>query len=166
MLEFLKRLSMRIDEEPASIYSNDDAITHHYQPELIDQLKHEHQRLLDLHAEIRSALELANYAAVIDKLSELRTTLQAHLLIENVGLYSYLEHKMAESSANTDVTRRFHREMDTIGIAAMEFISKYQSTGLSHELAPTFAREFALIERILNSRIEKEEIILYPLYLP
>lgn len=167
MISFLrKRAVVTTSPETPCPRASHAAVARHYQPELIAQLKAEHQHLLQLVADIKAGCEVANYAEVFDKLTELRTSLEAHLLIENAGLYLYLQHSLADDDTCAEVMRRFHSEMDAIGIAAMEFLNKYQAIGINSDLAPTFSQEFALISRILKNRIRNEELILYPLYLP
>jgi len=155
-----------VKDESLPPSSSATAFARHYQPELVDQLKREHRQLLALNDEIRQAFELADYRQVVQKLIELRTSLKAHLLIEDIGLYSYLEHRLEDDAASSEVTRRFHHEMDAIGKAALEFMNKYEVSGVSPEVAAAFAKDFAHIGKILAHRIEKEELILYPLYQP
>ncbi|PKM45856.1 MAG: hemerythrin HHE cation-binding protein [Gammaproteobacteria bacterium HGW-Gammaproteobacteria-1] len=137
-----------------------------YHPELIDQLVSDHQKLLGIYGEIEEAFAAGDYARVSDKLDEFRGGLQGHLLTENVRLYIYLDRCLAGDETNSELIRGFRREMDGIGKVAMNFLKKYEAIGVDKELAGAFAKDFATIGQVLGERIQKEEQVLYPLYMP
>jgi regulator of sigma D len=56
--------------------------------------------------------------------------------------------------------------MDGIAKVAMNFLKKYEAIGVDKELAGAFAKDFATIGQVLGARIQKEEQVLYPLYMP
>jgi hemerythrin-like domain-containing protein len=137
-----------------------------YSPELIDTLKGDHQRLLSLYGEINDAFSRMEYATVSDKLERFKSGLQSHLLSENVRLYIYLDRCLAGDATNSELIRNFRREMDEIAKVAMKFLNKYSAIGVDEDLAAHFAEDFATIGKVLGERIEKEETVLYPLYMP
>lgn len=137
-----------------------------YHPELIDQLKGDHQKLLGIYGEIKAAFDSSDYQTVSEKLDQFRTGLQGHLLTENVRLYIYLDHCLAGDENNSELIRGFRREMDGIGKTAMNFLKKYEAIGVDSDLAPSFARDFETIGKVLGERIQREEEVLYPLYMP
>ncbi|WP_415036427.1 hemerythrin domain-containing protein [Azonexus sp.] len=137
-----------------------------FQPELVPQLKADHQNLIGLYLEIKAAFEGGDYVEVSKKLTHFRSGLQAHLLTENVRLYIYLSHSLANDEINSELIHEFRREMDAIARVAMNFLKKYDAIGVDNELAKAFAKDFATIGEVLTERIEKEERVLYPLYLP
>lgn len=138
----------------------------HFNAELIPQLKKDHQDLLELYGKIKESFEQADYKAVTHQLNTLRQALQGHLLTENVRLYIYLDRSMANDELNADLVRGFRREMDGIARVAMAFLKKYEMIGVDAELAKLFAADFAELGKVLVERIEREENVLYPLYLP
>ena len=116
--------------------------------------------------DIKTAFEGGDYEEVAKKLVHFRSSLQAHLLTENVRLYIYLSHRLANDEINSELIHEFRREMDAIARVAMNFLKKYDTIGVDKELAGAFAKDFATIGQVLTERIEKEERVLYPLYLP
>jgi len=137
-----------------------------YHPELIAQLQSDHQTLIGLYGEIQAAFDAGDYAGVSEKLDAFRTGLQGHLLTENVRLYIYLDRCLANDETNSELIRGFRREMDGIAKVAMNFLKKYEAIGVDKELAGAFAKDFATIGQVLGARIQKEEQVLYPLYMP
>lgn len=137
-----------------------------YNPDLINNLKHDHQELLGIYADIQSAFEKKDYALVKTKLNDFRSGLQNHLLTENVRLYIYLDHQLSNDETNSQLIKGFRREMDGIGRAVMGFLGKYETIGVDEDLAEHFATDFKTIGEVLGARIEKEESVLYPLYMP
>lgn len=137
-----------------------------FQPELVPQLKTDHQNLIGIYLDIKTAFEGGDYEEVAKKLVHFRSSLQAHLLTENVRLYIYLSHSLANDEINSELIHEFRREMDAIARVAMNFLKKYDTIGVDKELAGAFAKDFATIGQVLTERIEKEERVLYPLYLP
>lgn len=137
-----------------------------YAPDLVDNLKQDHQTLLGLYGEIQNAFDNKDYTAVSAMLEKFKSGLQGHLLTENVRLYIYLDRSLASDPVNSDLIRGFRREMDDIAKVAMKFLNKYSTIGVDEHLAEHFANDFATIGAVLGERIQKEESVLYPLYMP
>lgn len=137
-----------------------------YHPELINKLVTDHKALLGLYAQIKNAFEEEDFELVSEKLNIFRTELQGHLLTENIRLYIYLERSMSGDETNSELIHGFRREMNDITKVAMNFLRKYEAIGVDKELAGTFSRDFATIGNVLVTRIQKEEQVLYPLYMP
>lgn len=137
-----------------------------YSPELVDMLKGDHQKMLALYGDIKATFEAKDFHAVSRMLEEFKSTLQTHLLTENIRLYIYLDRCLATDHTNSELIRGFRREMDEIAKVAMRFINKYSAIGVDEVLATHFDTDFATIGEVLEERITKEETILYPLYLP
>lgn len=138
----------------------------HYSPDLIDSLQHDHKNLLNLYGQIDTAFKEQRYEDVSAMLDELKSALNAHLLKENVRLYIYLDHSLAHDPTNSDLIRGFRKEMDDIAKVAIGFLKKYETIGVDEQLASYFSADFATIGKVLVERIQKEEDVLYPLYLP
>lgn len=131
----------------------------------MDKLKTEHRALLELYSKVSRAFAGGNFDEVSEALGDIKGLLQAHLLVENVRLYVYLEHQFAGNDVNMELTRNFRREMDGIGRAVLNFVKKYEAIGSEKELAATFGKDLEGLGRILSKRIQHEEEILYPLYM-
>ncbi len=170
MFDFFKKKG---DSKPAATaapaaqqYNTAPGTEIRYHPELVEQLKSDHQTLLGIYGEIQAAFDAGDYARVSEKLDAFRTGLQGHLLTENVRLYIYLDRCLASDETNSELIRGFRREMDGIAKVAMNFLKKYEAIGVDKELAGAFAKDFATIGQVLGERIQKEEQVLYPLYMP
>ncbi|MCW8918543.1 MAG: hemerythrin domain-containing protein [Gammaproteobacteria bacterium] len=138
----------------------------HYSPDLIASLQSDHQNLLALYGEINNAFTEKRYADVSSMLTTFRGNLNAHLLTENVRLYIYLDHSLANDASSHDLIHGFRKEMDDIAKVALGFLRKYEAIGVDDDLAAHFATDFATIGKVLVERIQKEEKTLYPLYMP
>lgn len=137
-----------------------------YSPTLVDGLQADHKALLELYGQIDKAFKARQYAQVSTMLESLKSALNAHLLTENVRLYIYLDRCLAHDPTNSDLIRSFRKEMDDIAKVALGFLKKYETIGVDEDLAAHFATDFATIGRVLVERIQKEENVLYPLYMP
>lgn len=137
-----------------------------YDPGLIERFKHDHRQLLALYNAIKQAFDRRDYAGVGAELDKFRSALNAHLLVENVRLYIYLEHMLAGDETSYQLVHGFRREMDGIGRAVVAFLTKYKTIGVDKDLAATFGRELEAIGKVLVDRITREEETLYALYLP
>ena len=137
-----------------------------YSPDLIDQLLSDHKELLKIFTNIQTSFEQQDYRRTAKFLSEFRSALQSHLLTENVRLYVYLEQSLANDDMTYELMRDLRREMEGIGRSAMNFLRKYEAIGIDKDLATHFAKDLKTIGSILTQRIQKEEKVLYPLYMP
>jgi len=135
-----------------------------YNPNLINKLKGDHQALLGIYGEIKSAADSANYPLATQKLKELKRGFMDHILIENVSLYVYMKNSFKGDEANVELVQSFRNEMDGIGKVVRAFILKYETIGVDANLASSFAHDLKDIGAALVARIEREEGTLYPLY--
>jgi hypothetical protein len=137
-----------------------------YQGDLIGQLKDDHQAQLASFASIKQAYAEKQFTQLVEELDRFRAMVQAHLLVENVRLYSYLEQQMAVDPANHQLIKEFRHEMSGIGRDVMGFLGKYREMGNNPALVKTFGTDFEKIGQVLVDRIQREEKALYSLYLP
>lgn len=135
-----------------------------HDPELIVQLKDDHVLLLEIFTAIGAAAKAGDYTQVQQRLGHFRTVLMDHLLKENVRLYVYLEHMMANDAPSYQLIREFRHEMDTIGRVVVDFLVKYKAISTQPELCIAFPGELAAIGEALTARIQREEGTLYPMY--
>jgi len=136
-----------------------------YSPELLLQLTKEHRQLLILFGEIRVAFQRGDYKKTVQKINEFRSLFQAHLLIENVRLYIYLERSFADDATNYELIRGLRREMDNIARTALAFLDKYEAIGVDKDVGANFSSDIEAVGEILMRRVDNEENTLYQLYL-
>lgn len=136
----------------------------HYHPDLIGRLTADHQVLLKLFSEAGVAAVRGDVIAAAARLEEFRVALQSHLLTENIRLYVYLQHSLADDAASHALIHEFRHEMDGIGRAVVAFLGKYRDLAAHPERAGEFSAELAAVGKVLVERIRREENTLYPLY--
>ncbi|MBU0594025.1 MAG: hemerythrin domain-containing protein [Pseudomonadota bacterium] len=139
----------------------------HYDPNLVPNLVSDHHALLGIFGEIAAAMEQKNMPRTKEKLGEFGDALRGHLLKENVRFYVYLQHSLEGDTENAAIMHEFRKEMQHIGKAVADFLHKYTAEGEWDEgMWQSFQQEVGGIGKVLTKRIETEENILYPLYLP
>jgi len=136
----------------------------HHDANLIVSLKDDHQKLLKTFQAIGAASFAGELGKVQSLLGQFQTLIQDHLLKENVRLYVYLEHLLANDLVSHQMMHGFRHEMDGIGRVVVGFLEKYKSIGEHPELADSFATDLRGIGEALVARIKREEDILYPMY--
>lgn len=137
-----------------------------FNPNLIEKLTSDHQKLLGIFGEINAAFSAANYSLVKTKLQEFKRGFMDHILVENVSLYVYMKNSLDGDDMNMDLVKGFRSEMDEIGKVVRAFIMKYETIGVDEDLAASFGTDLSGIGEALVARIEREEGTLYPLYQP
>jgi len=137
-----------------------------YSPDLIPQLKGEHQQLLELFGMVNNAFAKNDLALTAKFLENFRRGIQSHLLTENIRFYIYLEHSLGQDLESLSLMHDFRQEMDTIGKNVLSFLSKYKEIGSRPDFAIPFATDLETVGKILVDRIKREEETLYPLYFP
>jgi regulator of sigma D len=136
----------------------------HHDPHLIEHLMSDHQVLLDIFGAITEASKAGDLVEAQKQLEHFRSTIMDHLLKENVRLYIYLEHLLANDEVAHELMHGFRREMDAIGKVVVGFLGKYKAIGARPDLAAQFAHDLAAIGEALVARIRREEETLYPMY--
>ncbi|HCU52804.1 MAG TPA: hypothetical protein DIC36_00480 [Gammaproteobacteria bacterium] len=135
-----------------------------HDPLLIEQLRRDHRRFLDLFAHIQGLLNSADYDGVKRKLGELRITLQDHLLLASTRLYVYLSQRFATHPDRLAAISQHRSAMHSNSREIMDFLRTYSAIRLDDQSATMFQAEFLAIGTALMQRIECEETILFPLY--
>ena len=107
-----------------------------------------------------------HYQRIPNALLAFQTRLEAHLLLENVRFYAYLEHALADDSTHMTVMRDFRHDMGGLAHGVVEFARRYQQTHVHDGNAGEFMRGYDEVGKLLVTRIEREEGNLYPLYAP
>lgn len=139
----------------------------HYDPGLVPSLVSDHHALIGIFGEITTAMEQKNVVFTKEKLGEFGDALRGHLLKENVRFYVYLQHSLEGDAENAAIMQEFRREMQHIGKAVSDFLHKYTAEGeWDGQMWQSFQQEVGGIGKVLTKRIQTEENVLYPLYLP
>ncbi len=137
-----------------------------YHPDLISELKDEHQALVQLLEELSVAVEKDRTRKIPKILHEFGVRLRAHLLKENVQLYVYLDRNLANDPDNHALIHDLKREMMHIGRSVNRFLEHYMDHEWDAAGKDRFEKDFAQLTEILGQRIQLEESDLYTLYLP
>ena len=137
-----------------------------YDPDLVDSLKSDHTELVSMYGQLGQDVREGRFERIPNALLAFKTRLEAHLLIENVRFYVYLEQAIAGDSENMALIRDFRREMNTIARGVVDFVRRYQQTRVNADNSLHFMREYDEVGKLLVMRIEREEGNLYPLYAP
>lgn len=135
-----------------------------YDPLLLDQLRRDHRKILDLFAVTQSLLTSRDYAGVQRKLGEFRVMLQDHLLTTNTKLYIYVSRQLAEDSVYSSLINTVRREMLDNSRRIMDFLRTYCALRLDDNSSQMFQTELLSIGEALMQRVEREESSLFPLY--
>lgn len=139
----------------------------HYDPNLVPSLVSDHHAMLGIFGEIVASMEQKNMLRTKEKLGEFGDALRGHLLKENVRFYVYLQHSLEGDTENAAIMHEFRKEMQHIGKAVADFLHKYTADGEWNErMWQSFQQEVGGIGKVLTKRIQTEENVLYPLYLP
>lgn len=166
MFGFFKRKKKQETPPPAATGSTAPNTQIHYHPELVDQLHQDHQQLLEQFGQIKALAEEGAYDRLPDALREFGDMLRGHLLTENVKLYVYLQHVLTNDPENAELMQGFRTEMRGISKAVTRFLEHYSVDDWGEGRKKQFLGELEEIGKVLVKRIETEEKILYPLYLP
>ena len=137
-----------------------------YDPGLVDSLKHDHTELVAMYGQLGQDVKDGQFHRIPNALLAFKTRLEAHLLIENVRFYVYVEQSLSGDSENMALIRGFRREMNSIARGVVEFVRRYQNTRVGADNSLLFMREYEEVGQLLVMRIEREEHNLYPLYAP
>lgn len=135
-----------------------------YDPLLIQRLRADQQRMLELFTQTQDLLNSRDYHGVKRKLGEFRILLQDHLMTANVKFYVYMTRVLANDPAKSAVINDCRREMLANSRQLMDFLRTYTAVSLDDSLAATFQIDLLGIGGILVQRIEREQATLFPLY--
>ncbi len=138
-----------------------------YDPGLIDSLLDDHARLGTVFGRIEKASKAGDFDETRKLLVHFKSSLQAHILTENVRFYTYIEELAADDRENARIMHEFRRDMNTIARQVVDFVRKYQACDFaSRAERDQFDKDRAAVGTLLEQRLDSEENDLYPLYLP
>jgi hypothetical protein len=149
---------------PASAKTSERTIR--YDPGLVAALRNDHSELVAMYGQLGQDVRGGHYQRIPNGLLAFKTRLEAHLLIENVRFYVYLEQALGGDNEHMGTIHGFRREMNEIARGFIEFIRRYQQQRVTPTNASDFMHEYDEVGKLLVMRIEREEGDLYPLYAP
>lgn len=134
-----------------------------YHPELINELKQEHQELLDLFIKLVKSSRAGEKNETRNLLDTFKRRLVSHILKENVQFYVYVKYLLCDDPVNSELAKIMQQEMSDIGKAVLDFIAR--STDDTSLYDSDFQKELDQIGNVLTERIKIEEERLYGLYM-
>lgn len=137
-----------------------------YHPGLIDTYITEHRKLETLFTDVGKSAKSGDYAGALKALTEFKTTLESHLLSENVRFYAYVEQQMKGDRENAMLIKSFRTEMNDIARQVVRFVRKWRESGVDQATVTDFLNEYRSVGQVLQRRMEAEERDLYTLYMP
>lgn len=148
---------------PASAPSTANGVG--YDGALVDTLLTHHAQLGKLFSGIKINAKAGNYDETRSLLLRFKTSLQSHILTENVRFYSYVEKTLANDSESTRTMHDFRHEMNGIARTVTGFVDKWQGREFATVTERTqFFADYAAVEKLLAQRFDNEENNLYPIY--
>jgi len=133
--------------------------------ELIAQLKQEHVEIIHTFESIQSGIAEGKPgdADLINELRELKTTLVAHLDLEDKMLYPALSGSNAAEAK--ELGEKFLNEMAEISKVALAFFGKYMSETIGDLIQSSeFRKELNGIIQAVTKRVDAEEGTLFSAY--
>lgn len=137
-----------------------------YDPRLLDSLLRDHVELGRLFGRIGDAGKAGEAREMRSLLITFKARLKAHLVVENVRFYDYLEQSLANEPETARMVHNYRRKMTRIASDVFDFIQKYQSSRLTPEERQQFDSDYGTVGAELEHRLDSEEDNLYRLYRP
>ncbi len=137
-----------------------------YNSKLINGLEKDHQVLLSLHAYIMKSATNKEYNSLSKAMVDFSEILTTHLRKESIDLYMYLEFVVikTDETDTRETFRAFRLEMKKISITVSSILHHYENTPVTDQTVEKFLIDFKELGNILVDRIQREEKILYPIY--
>lgn len=135
-----------------------------FYPKLIDHLELDHQNLLNLYIGVGDSLSQKEFQVIPEQLSTFKLDFKAHLDVENIKFYGFLEQRLKGHNELFASLRRFRKEMRSIERTVIKFLDYWMDFGVDRASAATFKAEYNAIGAALVKRIESEEKELYTMY--
>lgn len=133
-------------------------------PNLVKNLKEDHQHLLGLYTGVLENAKSGKYNTIVEGLKKFKSEFGSHLGAENIKFYGYLEQQLEKNTSESKEMREFRREMNTIERSVNKFLDKWIDSGVDNTTSLAFLGESEKIANALVQRIQNEEQKLYPIY--
>lgn len=137
-----------------------------YHADLVERLHGQHVVLQDLCGVVREHAVNDRFTDAHAALESFRRALMAHLMEENVKLYTYLSICLAQDPERREALQSMKGEMGRIGIRVLSFFQAYAGSGITRDNKHQFLAELGDIVAALAGRIEQEETSLFGMYAP
>lgn len=138
-----------------------------YDPKLVETLHAQHGQLGALFERIGRCAERGDYAKARTLLVRFKTSLQGHILTENVRFYAYLENALSDDAENARTIHDFRKEMNQIARQVVSFVDTWQDSDFATTTKrQQFVTHYEDVGKLLEQRLDNEENNLYPLYQP
>lgn len=136
-----------------------------YHADLIPRFKDQHANLQKSFQAIRSQAQNSDFADVRKSLQAFKQALTAHLLEENIKLYTYLSRCVANDTDSKELMLNLKSEMERVGTAMTRILNKYMDAATPPD-RQAFLDDLDEVGSMLFNRIEREEASLYEMYVP
>jgi hypothetical protein len=136
----------------------------HCDGNLVNALKSDHRKLLEIHARIGRLLAERRYSEIPGQLVALRTRLETHALTENVRLYGFLERLFQGDPQRLAELAELRAETNTVLLAVLKFVKNHRRTTFDESRQLSFVDEHRRLGALLARHALREERDLYQLY--
>ncbi len=138
-----------------------------YDAKLIETLHKHHAQLGTLFQRIGNSARQSDSHGLHELLATFKSSLNGHVLTENVRFYSYLEQTISDDADSAAIVREYRREMNDIAREVRQFVDQWRDADISSsETQNQFLAEYHRVGKLLERRLDSEEQQLYPLYRP
>lgn len=137
-----------------------------YHADLIQRFKDQHADLQKTFHAIRSQAQNSDFVDARKPLLAFKQALTAHLLEENIKLYTYLSRCVANHADSKELMLNLKSEMERVGTAMGRILNKYTDAAATPPDRQTLLDDLDEVGTMLFSRIHREETSLYELYVP
>jgi hypothetical protein len=131
---------------------------------LVKALHADHRKLLALHEDIGRSMTERRYLEIPAQLVALRTRFEAHVLTENVRLYSFLERLFQGDAGRLDELAEYRADANAMLLAVLKFVKHHRRTTFDESRLLAFADEHRRVGAMLARLVAREENGLYRLY--
>lgn len=136
-----------------------------YHADLIPRFKNQHADLQKSFQAIRAHAQNGDLVDAKKSLLTFKQALTAHLLEENIKLYTYLSRCVANNTDSKELMLNLKSEMERIGTAMGRILNKYMDAATPPD-RQTLLDDLDEVGTMLFNRIQREETSLYELYVP
>ncbi len=137
-----------------------------YDAGLVGRLRQDHRELLRIFAAIKRAAGEGDFDRLPDLLISFKQTFQAHMMLENVKFYIYLQLYCELDAETLSLVCEARKEMDGIGQSVAKFVNAHLACVPTPATLEGFKAELSQIGATLLWRVQLEESRLYALYQP
>lgn len=136
-----------------------------YDPSLVAALTQQHRDMVMILLKANSAAQQGSYDEIKECLAQFKEVLAAHLSQENAKLHPYLaNHIKGENSRET--LRDARQSCNRVSQSVEGFITHYSGFAVGDHNVERFGMELEGVSEEFCEEIEREEAVVYTLYLP